>query len=104
MQQVTGDPVAPTSVVQRAVKVEAASVVSRHQLHQVSKPGVARPGETGQSHQIAGALWQKGPFFAPQVWHGAKSTGGQPMHCLNECQQSPQIDGSSSLCMSMMTT
>ena len=82
VQQVPGDPVAPTSVVQCAVKVEAASVVSRHQLHQVSKPGVPRPGEAGQSHQVAGALWQEGSFFAPRVWRGTKH--GRSANALSE--------------------
>lgn len=60
--------VPPTSVVQRAIEVEAASVVAGHELDQVPYPGVACTREAGQSHQGAGPLRQKHSLFAPGVY------------------------------------
>lgn len=58
-----------TSVVQRAIEIEAASVVAGHKLDQVSYPGVACPGKTRESHKGTGSLRQKHPLFAPGVKH-----------------------------------
>lgn len=57
----------PTSVVQRAVEIEAASVVASHELDQVPYPGVACTRKTRKSHQGAGSVRQKHPLFAPGV-------------------------------------
>lgn len=57
----------PTSVVQRAVKIEAASIVAGHELNQVPYPGVACTRKTRKSHQGAGSVRQKHPLFAPGV-------------------------------------
>lgn len=58
----------PTSVVQSAVEIEAASVITGHELDQVPYPGVACTRKTRKSHQGAGSLRQKHPLFAPGVW------------------------------------
>lgn len=57
----------PTSVVQRAVEIEAASVVAGHELNQVPYPGVACSRKTRKSHQGAGPVRQKHPLLAPGV-------------------------------------
>lgn len=69
--------VPPTSVVERAVEVEAASVVTGHELDQVPYPGVACTREAGQSHQGAGPLRQKHSLFAPGVYN----TRGEKSEC-----------------------
>lgn len=56
-----------TSIVKRAIEVEATSVVARHQLDQVAYPGVSSSGEARESNQGGRPLRQKCPLFAPRV-------------------------------------
>lgn len=57
----------PTLVVQGTIEVEAPRVEAGGQLYEVAGPGVPRPGEASQRHQLLGASGEETPVHTAVI-------------------------------------